>query len=81
MHYRVTRPGIYSNKTPGHANPGARQGYYCDAESVAEARETIRARQGFAPSERLDVQDWSGGKAHGRLLSDVGAIVSTSFHG
>ena len=66
-HYRVTRPDIYGPNTPGHKKPYARQGYYVDATSPDEARRIIREREGFT-TDRLDVQDWSGGPDHGHVV-------------
>ena len=35
--YRITRPDHYPRRSPGHADPSARQGYYVHADSAADA--------------------------------------------
>lgn len=72
-HYRVSRPEVYGPATPGHTKLSARQGYYVDAADPAAARKIIRERHGF--EDRLDVQDWSDGPEHGRLIPEAGPVL------
>ncbi len=80
--FRVTRPERYKANCPGRENPGARQGYYVQAENVAGAR--VNARQEYSvidEHELLDVQDWNNGQDHGRLLDEGGMPRSKAFFG
>ena len=64
-HFRVTRPAGYSERTPGHTDLGARQGYYTDAWNVRDAQLRICERDGHTGEAAetdiligLDVQEW-----------------------
>lgn len=68
--FRVTRPERYARGSPGAKDPAERNGHYINATDAGDAQKGIRLQRqdpGIAV-ERLDVQDWSDGETHGKLL-------------
>jgi hypothetical protein len=61
--YRITRPSVYGERTPGYTNKSARQGYYVTAASEQEAVSLARKlyNKCISPTEPLDVQLWKTG--------------------
>ena len=57
--FRLSRPTAYGPGTPGHTDPGARQGYYFQTETKEQA--ISKMAQSF-PNERFDVQVWKESK-------------------
>lgn len=66
-HYRVTRPEVYSQNTPGFKDVSARQGHYTSAVNAEVAAENIR-KQLNVEDELMDVQDWNNGADHGLIV-------------
>lgn len=69
FHYRVTRPDVYSQNTPGFKDVSARQGHYITAYNAQDAADRVRKQLGI--DELLDIQDWNGGEDH-RLVVRYG---------
>lgn len=61
--YRITRPTVYREGTPGNKDKSARQGYYVTAASEQEAASLARKlyNERISSTEPLDVQLWKTG--------------------
>lgn len=56
--WRCTRPLMYPPGSPGHDNPGARQGYYVDADTESDARLHMARLFPGETEDQFDVELW-----------------------